>query len=133
MLIVSPYTKGVGMVHSYGDHVSFDKFVEANWSLPTLAKNTRDNLPNPITTRENPYAPVSICGDQRHDGRVRLPWTRRAALVRQPAWRTQGRTKNLRSESKRQRPGRRLLPRPRPITSVYKRETTPDAASGRGC
>jgi phospholipase C len=59
MIIVSPYTRGVGMVHSYGDHVSFAKFVEANWGLPTLAKNTRDNLPNPITTRENPYAPIN--------------------------------------------------------------------------
>jgi phospholipase C len=59
LIIVSPFSKGVGMVHSYGDHVSFAKFVEANWGLPTIAKNTRDNLPNPITKRDNPYAPVN--------------------------------------------------------------------------
>jgi phospholipase C len=77
MIVVSPYTKGVGMVHSYGDHVSFAKFVEANWGLPTLAKNTRDNLPNPITARDNPYAPINAPAitdmmdvfDFHHDGR----------------------------------------------------------------
>ena len=30
------------MVHSYGDHVSFDKFVEANWGLETIAPDGRD-------------------------------------------------------------------------------------------
>jgi phospholipase C len=59
LLIVSPYSKGVGMVHSYGDHVSFAKFVEANWGLQTIAPNSRDNLPNPITTSSNLYAPVN--------------------------------------------------------------------------
>jgi phospholipase C len=59
LLVVSPYSKGVGLVHSYGDHISFDKFVEANWGLETLAHNSRDNLPNPVTARDNPYAPVN--------------------------------------------------------------------------
>ena len=59
LLVVSPYSKGVGMVHTYGDHVSFDKFVEANWGLETIAPSGRDNLPNPVTTRENPYVPVN--------------------------------------------------------------------------
>jgi len=59
LLIVSPFSKGVGMVHSYGDHVSFAKFVEANWGLQTIGPNTRDNLPNPITTSSNLYAPVN--------------------------------------------------------------------------
>jgi phospholipase C len=57
LLVVSPYSKGVGMVHTYGDHVSFDKFVEANWGLETIARDGRDNLPNPVVTRENPYVP----------------------------------------------------------------------------
>ena len=30
-------SKGVGVVHIYGDHASFLKFVEANWSLPTIS------------------------------------------------------------------------------------------------
>ena len=66
------------VVHPYGDHVSFDKFVEANWGLETIARNSRDNLPNPITTRGNAYAPVNapalsdlmdMFDFHRHDGR----------------------------------------------------------------
>jgi phospholipase C len=60
MLVVSPYSKGVGMVHSYGDHASFVKFVEANWSLPTIASYTRDNLPNPTVNASNPYVPTNM-------------------------------------------------------------------------
>jgi phospholipase C len=59
MLVVSPYSKGVGVVHSYGDHVSFAKFVEANWGLQSIGVESRDNLPNPITVPSNPYAPTN--------------------------------------------------------------------------
>jgi len=61
MLVVSPYSKGVGVVHSYGDHASFIKFVEANWSLPKIYPYTRDNLPNPIQTNQAaPYVPTNM-------------------------------------------------------------------------
>jgi phospholipase C len=59
MIVVSPYSRGVGMVHNYGDHVSFDKFVEANWELPTISRWSRDNLPDPIASRHNPYVPLN--------------------------------------------------------------------------
>ncbi len=59
MIVVSPYSKGVGMVHSYGDHASFVKFVNRNWGLPPIDSYTRDNLPNPIQVREHPYVPVN--------------------------------------------------------------------------
>jgi phospholipase C len=59
LLVVSPFTKGVGVVHTYGDHVSWPKFVEANWGLETISSTSRDNLPNPITRRDNPYVPVN--------------------------------------------------------------------------
>ncbi len=59
MIVVSPFSQGVGVVHSYGDHVSFDKFVEANWGLQTITGQTRDNLPNPIVNANNPYAPLN--------------------------------------------------------------------------
>jgi phospholipase C len=59
VLVVSPYSKGVGVVHSYTDHVSFAKFVEANWGLQSISPESRDNLPNPITTKANLYAPVN--------------------------------------------------------------------------
>lgn len=60
MLVVSPYSQGVGVVHSYGDHASFLKFVERNWSLPTIYPFTRDNLPNPMTSSTNLYVPTNM-------------------------------------------------------------------------
>ena len=30
LIVVSPYSKGGHVIHAYYDHVSFDKFVEAN-------------------------------------------------------------------------------------------------------
>ncbi|MHB8549522.1 MAG: alkaline phosphatase family protein, partial [Acidiferrobacterales bacterium] len=59
LLVVSRYSRGVGMVHTYADHVSFDKFVEANWGLPPISARSRDNLPDPVTTRRNPYVPIN--------------------------------------------------------------------------
>jgi phospholipase C len=59
MIVVSPYSKGVGMVHDYGDHASWVKFIEANWGLSPLTKRSRDNLPNPIVYPEFPYVPVN--------------------------------------------------------------------------
>jgi phospholipase C len=59
MLVVSPYSEGVGVVHDYGDHASFLKFVEANWSLPPIYSYTRDALPNP-TYGSNPYVPTNM-------------------------------------------------------------------------
>ena len=59
MIVVSPYSQGVGVVHAYGDHVSFDKFVEANWRIGAISKLSRDNLPNPVADRHNPYVPLN--------------------------------------------------------------------------
>jgi phospholipase C len=56
LLIVSPYSTGGVINHSYADHVSIIKFIERNWALPTIASNTRDNFPNP-TVGTNPYVP----------------------------------------------------------------------------
>jgi phospholipase C len=40
--------------------VSFDKFVEANWNLhETVSPAGRDNLPNPVAARGNPYVPAN--------------------------------------------------------------------------
>ncbi|MHB1240831.1 MAG: alkaline phosphatase family protein, partial [Gammaproteobacteria bacterium] len=59
LIVVSPYSKGIGVVHTYGDHISFDKFVEANWRIGTISSRSRDNLPDPITAKGNPYVPVN--------------------------------------------------------------------------
>ncbi|MDE2262742.1 MAG: phosphoesterase [Gammaproteobacteria bacterium] len=57
MIVVSPYSRHVGVVHTYDDHVSFDKFVEANWKVGTISRWSRDNLPDPVASREDPYVP----------------------------------------------------------------------------
>jgi phospholipase C len=59
MIVVSPYSTGGRVVHTYYDHVSFDKFVEANWSLPPISQRGRDNLPNPKTGLRGPYVPIN--------------------------------------------------------------------------
>jgi phospholipase C len=59
MIVVSPFSKGVGMVHEYNDHVSMDKFVEFNWGIGTISPAGRDNLPNPITSESNPWVPLN--------------------------------------------------------------------------
>jgi phospholipase C len=59
MLVVSPHATGGRISHEYGDHVSLLKFIERNWRLQPLTKRSRDNLPNPVTRRDNPYAPVN--------------------------------------------------------------------------
>ncbi len=58
-IVVSPYSKGGHISHEYADHVSILKFIEANWGLPTVTRRSRDNFPNPIATRNNPYVPVN--------------------------------------------------------------------------
>lgn len=59
MLVVSKYAAGGRVVHTYYDHVSFAKFVEANWSLPVISDVSRDNLPNPVAAKDNPYVPTN--------------------------------------------------------------------------
>lgn len=58
-IMVSPYSTGGRVSHVYADHVSFLKFVEKNWGLETVGSTTRDNLPDPVATSSNPYAPTN--------------------------------------------------------------------------
>jgi phospholipase C len=59
MIIVSPFTRGGHISHSYTDHVSILKFIERNWHLKPLTHRSRDNFPNPIADDENPYVPLN--------------------------------------------------------------------------
>src|SRR5208283_510561 len=59
LIVVSPYATGGRVVHTYYDHVSFDKFVEANWKLAPISSTGRDNLPNPVASASNPYVPTN--------------------------------------------------------------------------
>jgi acid phosphatase len=54
ILAISPYAK-VGYVdHTYTDHVSILKFIEANWKLSPLTSVSEDNLPNATPGRYVP-------------------------------------------------------------------------------
>ncbi len=59
MLAISPWAKKGVVDHTYNDHASVLKFIEANWALPPLSTRSRDNLPNPVVTKGNPYKPVN--------------------------------------------------------------------------
>ncbi len=59
LLVISPYSTGGVMNHSYADHVSLIKFINRNWNLQPITSRSRDNFPNPITTASNPYVPTN--------------------------------------------------------------------------
>ncbi len=59
MIVISRFSTGGRVVHSYTDHVSILKFIEKNWTVPTISNRSRDNLPNPIATESNPYVPIN--------------------------------------------------------------------------
>ena len=58
-LVVSPHTKAGHVSHTYADHVSILKFIEANWGLAPLTARSRDNFPNPVASKSNPYVPLN--------------------------------------------------------------------------
>jgi phospholipase C len=59
MIVISPYSRAGKVVHSYTDHASVLKFIERNWGLKALTARSRDRLPNPTATPDNPYVPVN--------------------------------------------------------------------------
>jgi len=59
-IVVSKFSKGGRVVHTYQDHVSITKFIERNWGLKPLTGRSRDNLPNPVQRADNPYVPVNM-------------------------------------------------------------------------
>ena len=59
LIIVSPFTKGGHINHTYTDHVSILKFIERNWGLKPLTQRSRDNFPNPVVDDDNPYVPTN--------------------------------------------------------------------------
>jgi phospholipase C len=59
LIVVSRFTKGGHISHTYTDHVSILKFIERNWNLKPLTHRSRDNFPNPIADDDNPYVPLN--------------------------------------------------------------------------
>jgi phospholipase C len=60
LLVLSPYTTGGKINHSYADHVSLDKFIERNWHLGPNSDRSRDNVPNPKVKKSDPYVPTNM-------------------------------------------------------------------------
>jgi len=58
-LVISPFTRPGHISHTYTDHVSVLKFIEANWGLRPLTHRSRDNYPNPVASEHNPYVPLN--------------------------------------------------------------------------
>jgi acid phosphatase len=59
-IVVSPFSTGGRVVHTYYDHVSVVKFIERNWRLGPLTTRSRDNLPNPRVDDDSPYVPTNM-------------------------------------------------------------------------
>jgi phospholipase C len=59
-IVVSPYSRGGKVVHTYTDHASVLKFIERNWHLQPLTDRSRDNLLNPVSSATNPYVPLKM-------------------------------------------------------------------------
>ncbi|HLJ00910.1 MAG TPA: alkaline phosphatase family protein [Bradyrhizobium sp.] len=61
LLVISPFSRGGRVVHTYYDHVSITKFIEHNWGLQPLSARSRDNLPNPVMDEDdNRYVPRNM-------------------------------------------------------------------------
>jgi phospholipase C len=59
LIVVSPFSRGGHIRHTYTDHVSILKFIERNWKLKPLTHRSRDNFPNPRVDEDNPYVPLN--------------------------------------------------------------------------
>jgi phospholipase C len=72
LIAVSPFAKRGGVDHTYTDHVSILKFIEANWRLDPLSTRSRDHLPNPIRRSVRPLCPSQPARDRRSDEPLRV-------------------------------------------------------------
>ena len=59
LVAISPYVRPGHVDHTYYDHGSVLKFIEANWGLAPLSSRSRDNLPNPVSSAGDPYQPTN--------------------------------------------------------------------------
>ena len=60
LIVISPFSTGGKVVHTYEDHVSILKFIEHNWGLKPVTSRSRDNLPNPQARHDNAYIPANM-------------------------------------------------------------------------
>jgi phospholipase C len=95
MQVVSPYARRGFVDHTYTDHVSILKFIEANWGLKPLTSYSEDNLPNATPGAYVPKLRPAIGNlmtmfnfQDPHFGTTKLPvrpWSVPAAAAHPPA------------------------------------------------
>jgi acid phosphatase len=80
MMVVSPYARQGFVDHTYTDHVSILKFIEANWGLKPLTSYSEDNLPNATPGQYVPKVRPAIGNlmtmfnfQDPHFGSIKLP------------------------------------------------------------
>jgi phospholipase C len=80
MMVVSPYARQGFVDHTYTDHVSVLKFIEANWGLRPLTSYSEDNLPNATPGQYVPRVRPAIGNlmtmfnfQDAHFGTIKLP------------------------------------------------------------
>jgi phospholipase C len=80
MIAVSPYAKTGFVDHTYTNHVSLLKFIEANWGLKPLTSYSEDNLPNATPYQYIPLNRPAIGNlmtmfnfSRPHFGTIKLP------------------------------------------------------------
>jgi acid phosphatase len=80
MIVVSPYARQGYVDHTYNDHVSILKFIEANWHLSPLTSYSEDNLPNATPGQYVPQVRPAIGNlmtmfdfQNPHFGTIKLP------------------------------------------------------------
>jgi phospholipase C len=59
LIAISPFARKGVVDHTYTDHVSILKFIEANWRLAPISARSRDPLPNPLADPADPYVPAN--------------------------------------------------------------------------
>lgn len=59
LVVVSPYARPGAVDHVYNDHASVLKFIERNWRLKPLSNRSRDSLPGPVASTDDPYQPIN--------------------------------------------------------------------------
>ena len=59
LILVSPYARPGAVDHVYNDHASVLKFIERNWRIKPLSNRSRDRLPGPVASTDNPYQPLN--------------------------------------------------------------------------
>jgi phospholipase C len=64
LIVISPYAKAGTIISSEGEFSSFDKFIEANWNLPSLGQRDSlsqiDNLMDYFNFQQTPLSPLVL-------------------------------------------------------------------------